>query len=83
MLCKKRYSKLGWFQIPPKGKNKRIEDIVFTITVNEELKATRELVKEALVFALKETREDETVLISGLGTGIGGLDEDDFVWLFL
>ena len=65
------------------GKNQRIGDIVFTITVNEELKATGELVKKALKFALVKTRTNETVLVSGLGTGIGGLDEDDFVWLFL
>ena len=64
-------------------RNQRHGNIIFTITVGEDLKATRELVTEALKAALDNTERDETVLISGLGTGIGGLDEDDFIWLFL
>jgi O-acetyl-ADP-ribose deacetylase (regulator of RNase III) len=66
-----------------KGKNQRIGNVIFTITVDNNIKSSRELVSKALKFALKSTKKNETVLISGLGTGIGGLDEDDFVWLFL
>ena len=69
--------------IDKKKGNQRIVDVIFTVTVDKDLKATRKLVAKALKFALTKTYEDETVLISGLGTGIGGLDEDEFVWLFL
>src|SRR3990172_8986944 len=44
-----------------KGKNQRIGDIIFTITVNKELKATRELVGNALSFAFKNTKDEETL----------------------
>jgi hypothetical protein len=63
--------------------NQRIGDIIFTVTVGEDFKATRELVAKALKFAMDNGHGDDVLLISGLGTGIGGLDEDDFVWMFL
>jgi hypothetical protein len=66
-----------------KDGNQRIGNIIFTITVDENIKSSRELVERALKFALQETKKGETILIPGLGTGIGQLDEDDFVWLFL
>ena len=69
--------------IDRKDGNQRHGNVIFTITVGEDLKATRELVAEALKSALYNTENGETVLISGLGTGIGGLDPDDIVWLFL
>lgn len=69
--------------IDRKDGNQRHGNVIFTITVGEDLKATRELVAEALKSALYNTEKGETVLISGLGTGIGGLDPDDLVWLFL
>jgi len=65
------------------NKNQRIGNVIFTITVNEDLKATKSRVIKALKFALFNVKENETALISGLGTGIGGLDEDEFVWIFL
>jgi len=69
--------------IDRKDGNQRHGNVIFTITVGEDLMATRELVTEALRAAFDNTEKNETVLISGLGTGIGGLDEDDFVWIFL
>ncbi len=63
------------------GKNQRISDVIFTITVGRDLKATEELVEEALRFALLNVKENETLLLTGLGTGIGGLPEDTFVAL--
>ena len=69
--------------IDRKDRNQRHGNIIFTITVGEDLKATHELVSGAIRFAFDNTRKNETVLISGLGTGIGGLDEGDFIWLFL
>ena len=70
---------------PPKvpNKNIRIKKVIWTITVDKDIKSSRKLVVSALKFALKNTKDTETVLISGLGTGIGELHEDDFVWLFL
>ena len=65
------------------NKNQRIGNVIFTITVNEDLKATKSRVIKALKFALFNVKKNETALISGLGTGIGGLDEDEFVWIFL
>jgi hypothetical protein len=54
------------------GDNERIGNICFTQTVGHDYKATREIVKKALEFAIENTKEDETLLISGLGCGIGG-----------
>ena len=69
--------------IDRKEGDQRHGNVIFAVTVGEDFKATRELVESALNSALDCTEKDETVLISGLGTGIGGLDEDDFVWIFL
>lgn len=57
----------------------RIGNIVFAITVNNDYKADKETVKKAIQFALDNTYEGETLVLSGVGTGIGGLSEDDFV----
>lgn len=57
----------------------RIGNICFCITVDSSLKATKEQIKKALAFAISSTHESETLLVSGVGTGIGGLSEDDFI----
>lgn len=59
--------------------NKRIDDIIFTVTVNDKLKATPKLVESALYFAIKMTQRKETLLLSGLGCGIGGMEPEEFV----
>ena len=72
--------------IQKKKKQQQIGEVMFVVTVGKDLKATRETVGNALRFALDEHNHmatDQTMLVSGLGTGVGGLDEDDFVWLFL
>lgn len=63
------------------GGNERLGEVIFTITVNDHLEATPELVREALRFALDNVYADETLLLTGLGTGIGGMDEDKFIQL--
>lgn len=61
------------------GSMERIGNICFCITVDETLQATPEMVKKAIEFALSQTREDEVLLVSGVGTGIGGMSIDEFV----
>jgi hypothetical protein len=64
------------------GGNERIGNIIFAVTVGSDFKATKELVKEAIQFAIDNTDEGETLLLSGVGTGIGAngnFTEDDFV----
>ena len=61
------------------GGNERIGNICFCVTVDKTFKATKEIVKEAIQFALDNTYEGETLLLSGVGTGIGGLDIETFV----
>jgi hypothetical protein len=81
-LIKKHYPQ-ECSQVKKQG---QIGNVMFTITVGDDFKATRETVDNALAFAMNEKNNlspDQTLLISGLGTGIGGLDEDDFVWIFL
>jgi hypothetical protein len=56
----------------------RIGNICFCVTVGDDLKATKEQVKKAIQFAIDNTYEGETLLLSGVGTGIGGLSEDTF-----
>lgn len=53
------------------GGNERIGNICFTQTVGHDFRATKEIVKSALKFALENTDENETLLISGIGCGIG------------
>ena len=61
------------------GGMERIENIVFAITVDENYHATPEVVKKAIEFALSALKENETLLLHGAGTGIGGLSIEDFV----
>lgn len=60
------------------GGNERIGSICFCITVDNRMKASKELVKEAIQFAISETGPNETLVISGAGTGIGGMSIADF-----
>lgn len=65
--------------IDPNLGNQRINNVIFTVTVGQDYQATPELVREAIRFALEKVDENEKLLLSGLGTGIGGLDLDTFV----
>lgn len=78
-MFKRNYPHLVSFKKMQKGKMERIGNIVFAITVNNDYKATPETIKNALTFTLEHTYEGETLLISGVGTGIGGMSEDQFV----
>lgn len=60
------------------GGMERIENIVFAVTVDENYHATPEIVKRAIQFGLSTLKENETLVLSGLGTGIGGLSIKDF-----
>lgn len=62
-LCKQKQDK--------GGDNERIGNICFTQTVGHNFKATKEIVKKALQFAISTLQKDETLLFSGLGVGIG------------
>jgi hypothetical protein len=62
-LCKQKQNK--------GGDNERIENICFTQTVGHDFKATKEIVQKALEFAKSTLKENETLLFSGLGVGIG------------
>lgn len=53
------------------GDNERIGNICFTQTVGHDYLASKEIVKQALEFAIANTKKNETLLISGLGCGIG------------
>jgi len=69
--CKEKQSKKGW--------NERIGNIIFTITVDDSLKSNKVLIREALQSVMIYWRENETILLSWLGTAIGWLSEDDFI----
>ncbi len=58
-------------------------NICFCVTVDSNLKATKQTVKKALQFALRKTKNDETLLIHGAGTGIGGLSIHEFIDVLL
>lgn len=70
-VCKIKQSKL-WL-------NERIEDIIFTITVNNNIQAEEYLVKEAIEYAIDNIKPNETLLLSWLGTWIWWLSEEKFV----
>ena len=61
------------------GDMERIANVVFSITVDNTLKATPEQIEKALKFAIDNTGPDETLILSGIGTGIGCLSEDVLV----
>lgn len=61
------------------GGQERIANVVFAITVDDSYKATKDTIEQALRFAIENTGDGETLCISGIGTGIGGLSVNDFV----
>lgn len=61
------------------GGNERIGNICFTISVSRDINASEKLVRDAIRFAIDNTDATETLMLSGLGTFIGGLPEDTFV----
>lgn len=63
------------------GEQKRIGNIIFAITVDRDLRASTRLVSEALRFAVSNVGPNETLLLSGLGCGIGGMPRVVFVEL--
>lgn len=60
------------------GPVERIGPICFTITVDVNLTATAKTIEDALRFAIDNTHEGETLIVNGVGTGIGGLSEEVF-----
>ena len=66
-----------------KGENQRIGNVIFTITVDKDLKASIKLVEESLKFAFENIKKGENMMLTGLGTGIGELDIENFIWIFL
>lgn len=61
------------------GGMERIGRIVFAITVDENLRATEEIITKALEFGLSQLKKGEVLRVSGLGTGIGGLPTNSFI----
>ena len=61
-----------------KNKNQIKKDIAFIISVNNQIKSTQKLIKEAIQFVLQNAK-GRTILLTGLGTGIGGMSEDIFL----
>jgi len=76
---KKNYPFLCHFKQAKGGGNERIGNICFIISVDENLKGNKELVKEAIHFGLNNTLGEETLCLSGIGTNIGGMTEDEFI----
>jgi len=58
--------------------NQKINNVIFTVTVDNSLTADGDKIAYALGF-IKAYAKNNRVLLSGLGTGIGGMDEDTFV----
>ncbi len=65
------------------GWNERLQNIIFTITVDEHIKASEDLVREAINFAIHNAQDNETILLSWLGTWIWWLPEKTFVSILL
>ncbi len=79
LAFKKNYPHLVAYKQTLGGGNERIGNVIFAITVDRNFQASKELVKEALEFAIKNTCEHETLIFTGLGTAIGGLPESDLI----
>lgn len=73
------FPKLCEYKRIKQGGMERISNVVFSITVNDELRATKESIKQAIQFAIWNTQEHETLILSGVGTGIGRLFNSEFV----
>ncbi len=61
------------------GGMERIKNVVFAITVDENYRATKEIVEKAVKFGLYTLKKKEVLRLSGLGTGIGGLSIEEFI----
>lgn len=61
------------------GGNERIANICFTVTVDKDLESNIDIIKSAMSFALDSVQKNETLIMSGIGTGIGGLSIEDFI----
>ena len=69
--CAEKQSKKGW--------NERIWNVIFTITVDDNIKSSKELIWKALQSIMMFWEENETILLSWLGTSIWWLSEEDFI----
>lgn len=69
-LCSEKQEKGGGME--------RIENICFCITVDETLKSSPEIIEKAIRFAAGTLKDGETLVLSGLGTGIGGVSVREF-----
>lgn len=78
-VFKKHFPELVRYKQMKGGGMERIANVVFAITVDEHLSASKEKVKEAIEFAIAHTGDDETLILSGLGTGIGGMSVKEFI----
>jgi hypothetical protein len=78
-LFRKHYPLIVSHKQAKGGGMERIQNIIFAVTVDEYLVATPEMIEKAVKFAIDNTDEGETLLLSGVGTGIGGLNESVFV----
>jgi hypothetical protein len=54
------------------------KDLFFTITCDSNLKTDRKIIQRALLGIYFASRKND-IIFTGLGTGIGGLNEDDFI----
>lgn len=63
--------------------NERIGNIIFAISVDFRLQSNEELVREALIFARDHTLAHETLCLCGIGTMIGGLQEEKLLELLI
>lgn len=61
------------------GDMQRIGNICFLITVSNNYRANKEIIKTAMQFARWNTNADETLLLSGIGIGIGGLFTKEYI----
>lgn len=73
------FPKLCQFKQIKGGEEERIANICFCITVGDDYKANKEIVKNAIQFAIDNTDENETLILSGVGTCIGGMSNDEFI----
>lgn len=78
MVFKQKFPELIAEKQAKGGDMERIGNIVFAITVGDNYKATPEIVEKAIRFALSQIRDGEELVISGVGTGIGGLSIREF-----
>ena len=62
-----------------KGGNERIGNVIFTITVDENIRSSKMLVLKALRSVFQLAKEEENVVITGLGTAIWWLNIEDFI----